>query len=57
MSDRMTADQLSRITGHKSRAVFDEYADHITDENIKEVSKVGREVFGNILKFPEQKGA
>jgi integrase len=57
MSDRMTADQLTRITGHKSRAVFDQYADHITENNIKEVSKVGREVFGSILKFPAQKGA
>jgi integrase len=57
MSDRMTAEQLTRITGHKSRAVFDQYADHITEDNIKEVSNVGREVFGGILKFPEQKGA
>jgi integrase len=57
MSDRMTAEQLTRITGHKSRAVFDQYADHITEDNIKEVSNVGREVFGGILRFPEQKGA
>jgi integrase len=28
MADRMTADQVSRITGHKSRAIFEEYADH-----------------------------
>jgi hypothetical protein len=30
ISDRMTTEQLSRITGHKSQAVFEEYADHIT---------------------------
>lgn len=51
MVDRMTADQVSRITGHKSRAVFEEYADHITEENLEEVGRVGAEVFGNILQF------
>ena len=55
MADRMTADQVSRITGHKNKAVFEEYADHITEENLEEVSKVGAEVFGNILQF--RKGA
>jgi integrase len=51
MADRMTADQVSRVTGHKSRAVFEEYADHVTDENLEEVGRVGAEVFGNILQF------
>jgi integrase len=55
MADRMTADQVSRITGHKSRAVFEEYADHITEENLEEVGRVGAEVFGNLLQF--RKGA
>ena len=51
MADRMTADQVSRVTGHKSKAVFEEYADHITEENLEEVGKVGAEVFANILQF------
>ena len=55
MADRMTADQVSRVTGHKSRAVYEEYADHITEEVIEEVGRVGAEVFGNILQF--RKGA
>lgn len=55
MADHMTADQVSRITGHKSRAVFDAYADHITAENLEEVGRVGAEVFGNLLQF--RKGA
>ncbi|MDR2742612.1 MAG: site-specific integrase [Treponema sp.] len=55
MADRMTADQVSRITGHKSRAIFDEYADHITEENLEEVGRVSAEVFGNVLQF--RKGA
>jgi integrase len=55
MADRMTADQVSRITGHKSRVIFDEYADHITEENLEEVGRVSAEVFGNVLQF--RKGA
>ncbi|MCL1814886.1 MAG: tyrosine-type recombinase/integrase [Treponema sp.] len=55
MADRMEADKISRITGHRSKAIFDHYADHIIDENLDEVGKVGAEVFGNILQF--RKGA
>jgi integrase len=55
MADRMPADQVSRITGHKSRAVFDEYANHITEANLEEVDRIGAEVFGNVLQF--RKGA
>jgi integrase len=51
MADRMTADQVSRVTGHQTRAVFEEYADHFTEENLEEVGRVGAEVFGNILQF------
>lgn len=49
MTDRMTAEQVSRITGHKSRAVFKEYANHIVEENLEEAFKVSVEVFGKII--------
>jgi integrase len=55
MADRMTADQVSRVTRHKSRAIFEEYADHITEENLEEAGRISAEVFGNILSF--RKGA
>jgi integrase len=55
MADRMSAEQVSRITGHKSRAVFEEYADHIITENLEAAGAIGVEVFGNILSF--RKGA
>ena len=55
MADKMTADQITRVTGHKSLAVFERYADHVIEENIEEVGRVGAEVFGNILQF--RKGA
>jgi integrase len=51
MADRMTVEQVSRITGHKSRAVFEEYADHIITENLEAAGAIGAEVFGNILSF------
>ena len=55
MMDRMTADEVSRVTGHKSKAVFEEYADHITEENLEEVGRVAGDVFRNVLTF--KKGA
>jgi integrase len=55
MADIMTAEKITRITGHKSRAVFEEYADHIIDENIAEVGSAAAAVFSNILQF--QRGA
>jgi integrase len=55
MADKMTAEQVSRITGHKSKAVFEKYADHIEAENLEEVGRVGAEVFKTILQF--RKGA
>jgi hypothetical protein len=48
-------DPVSRITGHKSRAVFEEYADHIITENLEAAVAAGAEVFGNIINF--RKGA
>jgi integrase len=55
MADRMTADEVSRITGHKTKAVFEEYADHLTEENLIEAGRIGSEVFSNVLTF--SKGA
>jgi integrase len=54
MTDRMTAEQVSRITGHKSKAVFDGYADHIISKNLEEANAVGEEVFRNILVFGKE---
>jgi integrase len=50
MADRMTAEQVRRVTGHKSKAVFEMYADHILDENVLEMLAAGAEVFGKILR-------
>jgi hypothetical protein len=46
-----------RITGHASSLVFEGYADHVIDENLEAMGKAGAEVFGNIIKFSEKKGA
>jgi integrase len=55
MADRMTADEVSRITGHKSKAVFEKYADHVIAENLEVAGAIGAEVFRNVLSF--RKGA
>ena len=49
MSDKMTAEQITRITGHKSRAIFDEYADHLIEENLERMAEAASESFKNIL--------
>ncbi|MDR2743310.1 MAG: tyrosine-type recombinase/integrase [Treponema sp.] len=54
MVDKMTPEQVVRITGHKSMKVFEEYADHIIDENIEQASKAGAEVFKNIIHFSKR---
>jgi len=53
--DVMTADKIMRISGHKTRAVFDGYADHLTDKNIEDMRDAAAQVFQNIIPFPTKK--
>jgi integrase len=55
LADKMTAEQIQRISGHRSKAVFEHYADHVITENVLEMGRAGQEVFGKILQF--SKGA
>jgi integrase len=54
MVDKMTPEQVVRITGHKSMKIFEEYADHIIDENIELASKASSKVFKNIVQFTDR---
>jgi len=54
MADKMTADQIVRITGHKTKAVFEEYADHVIDENLEKMGRAAAESFDNILQFRKE---
>jgi hypothetical protein len=49
MADIEAADKVSRITGHKSRAVFDAYADHVTEAAITDMGKAAAVVFAGVL--------
>jgi integrase len=49
MADIEAADKVSRITGHKSRAVFDAYADHVTEAAIMDMGKAAAAVFAGVL--------
>ena len=55
MTASMDKDKLMKITGHRTTAIYDEYANHEEARNLEEVAKVGSEVFGKILQF--KKGA
>jgi integrase len=40
MLDKAEAAEIMRTTGYKTKAVFDEYADHVGDENLEKMGKV-----------------
>ncbi|GHT84743.1 hypothetical protein FACS1894137_08150 [Spirochaetia bacterium] len=54
MADKMSAEAVARITGHKSKAVFEAYADHIEAENLDLMRDAAAEIFGNIINFAEK---
>jgi integrase len=51
LADTMTADQVMRASGHKSKTVFDAYAAHLEDKAIEDLAEAGSKVFSNVLKF------
>jgi integrase len=55
MVDTMAPDAVKRITGHASKSVFEEYASHVTAENLEEMAEATEKTFSNILSF--RKGA
>jgi integrase len=57
MADKVEARELMLATGHKTRAVFDHYADHALEENLASVGRAEAIVFENILPFRAVSGA
>jgi hypothetical protein len=49
MADIEAADKVRRITGHKSQAVYEAYADHITEAAIIDMGKAATTVFAGVL--------
>ena len=56
MADKVAADKIARITGHKSRAMAEHYQAHVTNGVIAELGVKAGDVFNNILQFAK-KGA
>lgn len=52
MVDRLDAHKVMTATGHKSGAVFQTYADHVSDEVFAEIAAAGAEEFRRIIPFP-----
>ena len=46
MTTSMNKDKLMKITGHRTTAIYDEYANHEESRNLEEVGKVGSQIFG-----------
>jgi hypothetical protein len=50
MTDIEEAEKVSRITGgHKSLAVFNAYANHITEKAVVDLGKTAAAVFAGVL--------
>jgi len=49
MADSMAIDEVARISGHKTRAMADHYANHLLDEAIEKTAEAGAKLFGKIL--------
>jgi integrase len=54
MADRLEARKVMLVTGHKTRAVFDGYADHALDSDLAEVAQASEDTFKCII--PESLG-
>jgi len=51
MADRLEARKVMSATGHRSDAIFHEYADHVSAEVFDQVKIASNEVFGKLLPF------
>jgi len=49
MADSMAIDEVARISGHKTRAMADHYANHLLDEALEKTAVTGAELFGKIV--------
>jgi integrase len=49
MADIAAADKVRRITGHRSAAVFESYADHVTEQNLSEMLELERGAFAGLV--------
>ena len=49
VSDRLEARKVMLVTGHKTRAVFDGYAEHALDSDLSEVAQASEETFKGII--------
>ena len=53
MADRLDQ-RTMKLTGHKTGAVFEVYADHINDDDFNRAAKATADVFGRVLDFSNQ---
>jgi hypothetical protein len=51
MADRMAADKVAKVTGHRSKAAAKIYQDHVTKRILTEAASEASQEFSNVLRF------
>jgi len=51
MANRMAADKVAKVTGHRSKAAAKIYQDHVTSGILKEATDEAQKEFGNVLQY------
>jgi integrase len=49
MADRMAAEEVARITGHRSKAMAEHYQSHVNETIIRDMGKAAAAVFAGVL--------
>jgi integrase len=55
MADRMPADKVAKVTGHRSKAAAKIYQDHVTKRILTEAASEASQEFSNILRFAKRR--
>ncbi|HUX39133.1 MAG TPA: tyrosine-type recombinase/integrase [Rectinemataceae bacterium] len=56
MSDKLDSKKIMKMTGHKTASVFEDYAAHELENDLRDVAEAAGEAFGRIVPF-SRKGA
>ena len=51
LTEKIPGEKVAKVSGHLSEAIFKKYADHIEEDNVREVANAAAEIFETIIPF------